>query len=473
MYNPQVVSTTPGSRCGTGTITLGATASEGTLSWYANATGGTPLATGPSFTTPSISTTTTYYVSAAIGSPVCEGPRTAVTATVNPNPVASITPAGPVLVCAGNITTLTASGGDNYQWRDASGNIAGATASTYTTGTAGTYSVIAVTAATGCADTAAPVTVVVNPLPTVFLGNDTTFCSGNTLTLNAGNQGATYLWDNNSTNQTRNVTTSGTYYVKVTNGNGCVKTDTINVMVNPSPVVNLGNDTTFCHGNTLTLNAGNPGATYLWDNNTTAQTRTVNSTGAYSVKVTNGFGCVGKDTINVTVTEVPSGVINAVHGSPATYTFNVINAQNVSTYTWNFGDGSPTVNGTLVQHTYTTNSIYTVTVTMNGMCNDQAINSRTVDVYDANGTGIHQLEDNKDLVLYPNPAKDLVVLEKRNSLEMKHVSVYNVIGQLIYNAKADSKDKHRLNTSGMASGIYTVRVETEKGFIVRKFEITR
>ncbi|MEI6348300.1 MAG: T9SS type A sorting domain-containing protein [Bacteroidota bacterium] len=68
--NPQVLTTTPNSRCGTGTVTLGATASEGTLNWYAASTGGTSLGTGTTFTTPSISSNTTYYVGAEAGSNV-------------------------------------------------------------------------------------------------------------------------------------------------------------------------------------------------------------------------------------------------------------------------------------------------------------------------------------------------------------------------------------------------------------------
>ena len=66
--DPQVVTTVPASRCGTGTVTLGATGSVGsTLNWYDSATGGTSLGTGVSFTTPVISSTTSYYVDAAVG----------------------------------------------------------------------------------------------------------------------------------------------------------------------------------------------------------------------------------------------------------------------------------------------------------------------------------------------------------------------------------------------------------------------
>ncbi len=66
--NPMVTSTTPDTTCGTGSVTLQATANAGaTLNWYETATGGTAIATGNSFTTPSITTTTKYYVSASLG----------------------------------------------------------------------------------------------------------------------------------------------------------------------------------------------------------------------------------------------------------------------------------------------------------------------------------------------------------------------------------------------------------------------
>ncbi len=75
--NPQLLTTAAGSRCGPGTVTLGATASAGaTLNWYENATGGAPIGTGSSFITPVISNTTTYYVAASEGGGVLMAGRT-------------------------------------------------------------------------------------------------------------------------------------------------------------------------------------------------------------------------------------------------------------------------------------------------------------------------------------------------------------------------------------------------------------
>jgi hypothetical protein len=62
---PSVTGTTPATRCGTGTVTLAATASSGTLRWFKAATADTLRGTGASFVTPSIASTTDYYVEAA------------------------------------------------------------------------------------------------------------------------------------------------------------------------------------------------------------------------------------------------------------------------------------------------------------------------------------------------------------------------------------------------------------------------
>ncbi|MBI2258272.1 MAG: choice-of-anchor J domain-containing protein [Flavobacteriia bacterium] len=73
--------TSPSSRCGTGTVTLGATASAGNVKWYDQSSGGTLLHTGTSYTTPSIGITTSYWVEASYGS--CTSTRSEVVATVN------------------------------------------------------------------------------------------------------------------------------------------------------------------------------------------------------------------------------------------------------------------------------------------------------------------------------------------------------------------------------------------------------
>ncbi|RYU93022.1 GEVED domain-containing protein [Emticicia agri] len=70
-------------RCGTGTVALTASGCLGTYSWYSQSTGGEALATGESFTTPPIETTTTYYVDCQVAT--CQpSVRVAVQAIVTP-----------------------------------------------------------------------------------------------------------------------------------------------------------------------------------------------------------------------------------------------------------------------------------------------------------------------------------------------------------------------------------------------------
>lgn len=111
---PANISTiTNGSTCGPGTVTLATTGTAGTTQfrWYANQTGGTPLATTAtgSWTTPSISATTVYWVTAFNGS--CESlVRTKITAFVKPVPTLSFATSNTEVCGENSIVALTASG---------------------------------------------------------------------------------------------------------------------------------------------------------------------------------------------------------------------------------------------------------------------------------------------------------------------------------------------------------------------------
>ena len=119
--SPSITSTTPGSRVGTGTVTLSATVTtSATVDWYAASTGGTALATGTlSFTTPSISTTTTYYIQARDTSgnncTPASSTRTAVIATITAPPVPAplVGTLGTSIVFWGSLSALAYGG---FSW---------------------------------------------------------------------------------------------------------------------------------------------------------------------------------------------------------------------------------------------------------------------------------------------------------------------------------------------------------------------
>ncbi|RLD53830.1 MAG: hypothetical protein DRJ05_15780, partial [Bacteroidetes bacterium] len=134
----------------------------------------------------------------------------------------------------------------------------------------------------------------------VNLGNDTAICSGISLTLDAGNQGSTYSWSTGETSQQIVIDSSGEYWVMVTKGEA-TGNDTITInMQYPPEIVNLGNDITLSYGDSLVLDAGNPGSSYAWSTGESSQSITVDTAGMFWVKV-DGCGSSASDTIDVSM----------------------------------------------------------------------------------------------------------------------------------------------------------------------------
>lgn len=84
-------------------------------------------------------------------------------------------------------------------------------------------------------------------------------------------------------------------------GNCGVKSDTMFVTTLQTPNPALGNDTLICQGSSITLNAGAGYTSYLWQDGSTNQTHTVNTSGQYKVTVTNSNGCSTSDSITVNI----------------------------------------------------------------------------------------------------------------------------------------------------------------------------
>jgi hypothetical protein len=134
--------------------------------------------------------------------------------------------------------------------------------------------------------------------PTFYLGNDTSACAPGII-LNAWIPDCSYLWSNLSSDSLIHATNSGTYSVIVTNQWGCSSRDTINLIINSLPVINLGNDTTICVGNTILLDPGSGYTYYNWSTGDVTQSVTVSAANTYSVEVTNTNGCHATDSIHI------------------------------------------------------------------------------------------------------------------------------------------------------------------------------
>jgi hypothetical protein len=395
-----------------GPVTINAGNAGSTYLWSNNSTNQTLTTT--------VSGTYSVVVTNVNG---CTG-SDAINITSNALPVVNL--GTDVAQCGGTVTLDAQNSGSSYLWST------GPTTQTLVVTLTGNYSVT-VTDVNGCTGTDA-INVDIYSNPVVNLGNDIMQCGS--ITINAGNSGSTYLWSDNSTNQTLTTSTTGTYSVTVTDVNGCTGTDAINVTSFALPVVALGNDISQCGGN-VTLDAQNPGSSYLWSNTSTSQLISVTTSGLYYVTVTTSDGCTDSDSINVTINTVDTSVTS---GS-GTFTANASGA----TYQWiNCANGSAVNGATSQTFMPSANGTYAVVVTQNN-CSD------TSGCYSITNVGLAE-SNILQMFMYPNPTSNELIIQVANT---GSVVLRNSIGQVV--AQHDlNPGTNTINCADFAQGVYVV-----------------
>lgn len=336
----------------------------------------------------------------------------------------------------------------------------------------------------GCESARIPVTATINEVPNPSLGNDLDTCTYNAIpmTLNPGPQptGSTYAWDNSTTGAQRNINTSGTYHVTVTTPHGCIKSDTIVILMREKPAVDLAaGGTSFCIGATKILDAGPDGlngGSYYWNNG--AQTRTIQITsgGTYIAFVTSPSGCSSTDTV-VIVEAGNAPTIDAIQAlamNVNTFSFSAINPQYITNYEWNFGDGSPISTLPNPSKQYSQSGNFLVTLKTNSVCADR-LDSAYVNII---GVGINDKDENLNaLTIYPNPnVLGILNIDAGKEVTVNKVSLINVVGQTvaeISDITSHQAVKQIVLPKHLASGIYNLKIETNKGITTRKIEIRK
>ena len=364
-------------------------------------------------------------------------------------------------ICTSAPLTLDAGNtGATYLWST------GATTQTIQAKFAGNYSVI-VNTVTGC--TLYDTIVITNlPAPSVSIGPDFQLCPGSTSVLDAGNAGNTFLWSTGATTQTLTISSAGTYYVTVTGANGCSTNDTIIVTPKTAPVVSLGADQNICTSDTVTLDAGNAGATYLWSTGATTQTIRVSLANTYSVAVTNVGGCTTNDAVVITNKAVPvssftTQVVDTTKGQQVKFT--AVAAAGTS-YAWNFGDPTSASNTSSLSsptHLFSAPGNYTVTLTVTNV----ATGCKSVTQTAVSVTGFaNDFAKAFKLVAAPNPfAGNTKINYELPSNANVTLEVYDMIGRkvsTIANAAYQESGVHTYDFSAgdnqNASGVYMVRL---------------
>jgi len=242
--------------CGPGSITLTAIpGANETIDWYAAASGGTALISGSaSYTTPVLSSSTTYYAEARNQATGClSATRTSIVATINPVPVAPAAQ-GASRCGAGSVNISATPGpGQVIDWFVVpSGGISIASGNVYATGTLNAntiYYAASRDVQTGCASsTRTPVTVTILPV------------TGSTTPVSICDSDLPYTWNG------QQYSTGGTYSVTLTNSVGCDSIATLLLDIAPAiqlfTVTGGGSYTTGGQGVPVGLSGSQVGMSY-------------------------------------------------------------------------------------------------------------------------------------------------------------------------------------------------------------------
>ena len=193
------------------------------------------------------------------------------------------------------------------------------------------------------------------------------------VTLDAGcNDNNCYEWSTGDSGvQTIQVSSSGSYSVEVgldIDGNGICEFIYImeySVTIFPNPSVDLGANQQFCNGGSTILDAGNGFSSYEWGGGESTQTINVNSSGSYSVTVTDNNGCTANDNVQVTIfqpIDLSDISVTETCTNSGSATVNPTGGTSPYSFIWNDGQTTQTAIGLSPGN-------YTVTVTDFNGCN--------------------------------------------------------------------------------------------------------
>ncbi len=353
-----------------------------------------------------------------------------------------------IYACEG--TTVTIEGpevtGANYLWSNAE-----TTQNTDVTLT-GTYS-LTVSNEFGC-EMSDDILVQFNNYAVINLHTGDTIysCIGNTVTLDP-QQGIEWLWSDSSTESTLDVETSDWYYVTVTVDGGCEGNDSVYVLFNTLPAIDLGENQAFCDGLSAVLTA--PDAVeYLWNTGEITQSITIDTASVYSCTITDINGCMNSDEMTLAIYPLPVVdlgediivdedqilVFGAQQGHPeylwsteATTEFIIVNASDLEL-------GENTIS---------------VTVTSSNGCS--VTDEITITVIP--GAGIDTDIANKFSV-YPNPSNGIIEIKGN---EIISVNVLNYTGKTML-----TTNQNRIDLSDFAKGIYIVQINAKSGIFTSK-----
>ncbi|HEY5966605.1 MAG TPA: gliding motility-associated C-terminal domain-containing protein [Chitinophagaceae bacterium] len=216
-------------------------------------------------------------------------------------------------ICIGDSLLMNAGTGfSQYQWNN------GMNTQQFYANSTGTYSIVGITTE-GCKSFDTLMITKLWELPVISLNQDPTLCVGDTRVLDAGSGYVSYSWNTGSNSQSITVSNIDQYSVSVIDNNGCKGGDTTMIsQMLALPANFLGPDTAICSYGDLQLKTTAGFNQYTWSNGSLSSSIIIKQPGLYWLRVKDGNGCFGKDSIIVNQKECLKGFFMPTGFTPNT-----------------------------------------------------------------------------------------------------------------------------------------------------------
>ncbi|WP_276133564.1 PKD domain-containing protein [Polluticoccus soli] len=268
--------------------------------------------------------------------------------------------------------------------------------------------------------------------------------------------------------------TASSYYAKqdgfysVTINNPGCKAQSVFHKITVKPLsVELGPNLITCETiPPIEIDAGEPGARYVWSTGDTTQTIPVGEGyNKYWVEVTLGQMCKASDTIESTIEPLPdiNGISFVNVGN--TYFFAPGGPTNVASYLWSFGDGATDTVANPI-HTYAIPGPYNVSLTVYNSCGEDTakISDLPVKVDDITGA---------QMAIYPNPANDVVYIQTTDAYRINSIKVFNTLGAVVKELKIEREKLVTVDIHNLPPGSYNLLINTDSGVASKLFQVVR
>ncbi len=381
------------------------------------------------------------------------------------------------VICGSGSVTLNSPTRPNctYQWLRNGVPINGAISTTYDAATSGSYAVT-VSNTLGCTITTPVVEVLIVDLPeSAVVSNNDSFCPGGSVALNSEevDEDYSYQWYLNgvaiadSTDSDIVVNIAGGYALQITDEFGCTSispTFIVDEATAPNAIIiPSGSPISICQGETLVLSTI-PSATnsYQWNNinvaisGETSSSISINSSGLYSVTVSNENCSSVSNQVQVIVSSAPS--------APTVTFFNGLLFSSSNNGNQWFLNGQPIVNATGPSYEPTQEGLYTVELTNAAGC------STISEPFPYFPDGIEE-QQVANLSLYPNPTNGGVFLALNKVLDDAVIVVYDSMGQNVWQDSRNLSDAAQYLDFNLAAGIYRLEVKNDRERFITEFII--